>query len=446
MTNFTEFNTKNIFIIPVGDYFNNESNMCYLVYSPLANTCFLAKPEEIEKLSIQIKNGEQNPIIDRLLNQKAECDSMNRVNYDSFCTLYFILNERCNFHCKYCYSAGGRSLEELSMDDIRTILTFFLSSERTPVRERSIMFIGGGEPLLSWEKVVETTLLAEEIASRNGMIINKGLTSNSSLFTDNSLTFLKEHHFVVQASFDVLPDVQNTQRGMYDKVSENLKRLEDMDIPYYIRSTITELNVDRIPEMIEHCYKNFPKVKHITCEHVVDPTYFTSTDIVDRFFDRYFNGLKEGSKKAKEYGLSLTSSTSHLTDNLKREKFCYNLVCVTPHGTLTLCPNISSNKEENYEQSYFAKLSNNGIDFNDAAFKRLTRGNIHTIEKCQNCYARWNCGSGCPNSRNAYSPKIFDSICNFYRRMVCSDLITKLANKYNASTGKDFFIDIATKL
>ena len=101
------------------------------------------------------------------------------------------------------------------------------------------------------------------------------------------LDFMKEHNFTVQISFEILPEIQNAQRGSYDAVAENLVRLTEKGINNYVRSTITELNVDRIPEMVESCHVNVPLGKKMSCQQVVDPSYFSSEEKVGEFFDKY---------------------------------------------------------------------------------------------------------------------------------------------------------------
>lgn len=438
-----ELSINNVFTIPVGEYFGKDSAVCYLVYAPLKNNFFIATLEQVQELEKQAKDGQPGKILQQLVG--GDFITQN-VSVESFCTLHLLLNEKCNFSCKYCYSAAGRSSAELNMEQIRTMLDYFLSGNRKAVKERTLMFMGGGEPMLSWPLVQTATLYAEQVAKEQGIVLHLSLTTNGSIMTDKMLDFLKEHQFTLQISFELLPDVQRKQRGNYESVAENLKHLTELGIKNYVRSTITAENVDRIPEMVEYCHKHFPDVKKLSCQQVVDPDYFTSTEIVDDFFLRYFKSFQEGNGLAEKYGITLRSSSSHLLNYSKRERFCFNLVCLTPYGTLTLCPDVSSPKEAAYDASVIGELQTSGVIFNQQAFERLTYGTIHTIDKCRHCYARWNCGSGCPSSRRVYKPEIFDAICDYYRKMLRQSLMEELARKYKVATGGDFYNDIAKKL
>ena len=444
---YERLNSNNIYAIPVGGFFEKDSEACFLVYSPLANIFYLSLPDDVAQLEDALAEGRTTPLLDRLMDQSAFKDfGSNEVSTDSFCTLHLLLNEKCNFHCRYCYSAEGRSSAELDMDQIRATLDYFLSAERTAVRNRTVMFMGGGEPVLSWKLLEEATAYAEKVAAEQGISVHFSLTTNGSIMTETMLDFLKEHDFTVQVSFEILPDVQESQRGSHKAVAGNLVRLTEKGVKNYVRSTITEMNVERIPEMVEYCHEHFPKVTKMSCQQVVDPSFFTSEEIVKDFFDRYFASYRAAEKKAEEFGITLRSSSSHLLNYSKRERFCYNLLCLTPYGTFTLCPDVSSPNEKDYDDSIVGELSDGKVSFNAEAFSRLSRGSIHTIDKCRDCYARWNCGSGCPSSRRVYSPEIFDAICEHYRRMLCHSLVTELAAKHTAATGRDFFEDIKSKL
>ena len=444
-TRFKILNDQSIFTIPVGTYFKQQSNACFLVYSPLANLFYLSLPNDVEELQNALISGAEHTVLARLLNHNGE--SMKTVTTtDTFCTLHLLLNEKCNFHCQYCYSAEGRSSQELSISQIETILHFFLSSERSAVKDRTVMFMGGGEPILSWKLLEDATLIGERIAKEQDITVHFSLTTNGSIMTKKMLEFLKTHNFTVQISFEILPDVQNEQRGSYDVVANNLRKLTEYEINNYVRSTITEKNVDRIPEMVEHCHRHFPKVVKMSCQQVVDPLYFTSKTVVDDFFNRYFKSFQKGVKKAEEYGITLRSSSSHLLNYSKREKFCYNLLCLTPSGTLTICPDVSSPKENDYKDSLIGKIKDDSVVFDQQAFERLSQGSIHTIDKCKDCYARWNCGSGCPSSRRIYKTDIFDAICDYYRKMLTNSLMEQLAIKYEKATNGNFYTDIASKI
>lgn len=122
-------NSHNIYCIPVGHYFGAHPQKCQMVYSPLANLFFLSTPYEVERLErIAGEGNEEDEILNKLLNQNSFDGQNVEVSEDTFCTLHLLLNERCNFKCKYCYSASGRSSAEPHNGHDRTDGRLFLSS------------------------------------------------------------------------------------------------------------------------------------------------------------------------------------------------------------------------------------------------------------------------------------------------------------------------------
>lgn len=436
---------NNIYAIPTGQYFGGNPEACYLIYAPLANLFFLSTKEEVVKLESQMRTGQHSDTLDRLLEHAYNPETQSP-STDTFCTLHILLNEKCNFSCSYCYSAKGRSKAEATENSVKRTLDFFLSAERNAPQKRTVMFMGGGEPTLSWNKLVESTLYAEEVAEEQGVKVGFQLTTNGSVLNDEMINFFKQHDFVLQISFEMLPDVQDAQRGHFDLVADNLRRLTEEGVNLYVRSTITEMNVERIAEAVQYCHRHFPLVRKYSCQQVVDGAYFDSPAKVKDFFDRYYHSFNEAKKLAESYGLDLRSSSSHLLNYTKRERFCFNLMVLTPFETITLCPDISSPKEEGYRESIIGTVGEDGVVFNQEAFAREGGNTIHKFEKCRSCFARWNCGSGCPSSRKVYSEIVFDAICDHYRRMLVDSLMDDLAGKYNKNTGGDFYHDIKQKL
>jgi radical SAM protein with 4Fe4S-binding SPASM domain len=440
-------NKNNIYAIAVGDRFKQNKEACYLLYAPLANKFQLVLPEQVSSFSQQLENGaEVNEAFKSFLEVQELKSASSEISTDSFCTLHLLLNEKCNFHCHYCYSAKGRSKAELTIEVIQTMLDYFLSEKRKAVNDRTVMFMGGGEPVMSYKLLEEATNYAEKITKGTSVKPHFSLTTNGSLLNDSIIQFLKEHNFTVQVSFEILPDVQKLQRGLYDAVAKNILKLGENQVTHYVRSTITEANVNRICEMVEYAHTHFPNLNKLSCQQVVDPEYFTTVDVVNKFFDDYFESFNNARRLADQYGITLRSSSSHLINYSKRERFCYNLVCLTPYNTLTLCPDVSSPNEEDYNASLVGQVTDHSVSFNDDAFTRLSSFSIHSISKCRDCYAKWNCGSGCPSSRRIYKAEIFDAICDYYRRMLTESLLEALTIKYHKSTNHNLYDVITEKL
>ena len=432
---------KNIHVIPAGDCFGLPEKTCSLVYAPLTNAFFLAREEEVENLERELSAGrtEDNPVwLTLLASPEREAHVCRRLDSDSILTLYLLLNEKCNFSCRYCYSAQGRSRDELDIHRIRPMVDRLLGNARRRGRVPFIMFMGGGEPTLSWPLVEETVAYALTQAQPGDQPVHWGMSTNGSILTEEMLEFYKKHSFELQFSFDVLPEVQNEQRGSFDKVSANLRRLSDAGVYVRIRSTITALNVDRLEEMVRFCQEYYPAVKRLSCEPVVDPVFLSDPEVAETFFDAYFQSFVKAERVAEETGMAFFSSCSGAISTI-RNHFCGGLYCLNPFGTVTYCPNVSSPRESDYERMIYGRVEEGRSLLDNDAYQRMTQFDSESHEECRSCFARWNCGGGCPNQRRVYRPEIFASVCRNMRRMVRHMLLDRLAQRYGEATGSDFW-------
>ena len=94
MGNFPLLGAHNVYAIPAGTAFGREADACHLIYSPLANLFFLARPEETLRMEKALEEGATTPELTRLLDQTAFPDRGTEVSTDTFCTLHLLLNEK----------------------------------------------------------------------------------------------------------------------------------------------------------------------------------------------------------------------------------------------------------------------------------------------------------------------------------------------------------------
>lgn len=89
----TLLNSRDIFPIPVGTFFEKEDEACYMVYAPLANLFYLSRKEEIERLEKQHSEEKElaDPLLMKLLDRNAFKGMATEVSPDTFCTLCIVL-------------------------------------------------------------------------------------------------------------------------------------------------------------------------------------------------------------------------------------------------------------------------------------------------------------------------------------------------------------------
>ena len=109
-----------------------------IVYLPLNDYAVLAAPDEVEEITARLART---------------CKTQRKIyrtpkNVDGIRSLMVLPNNKCNFHCSYCYSAGGRTNAEINPSILKAGLRYFLNPQRAKGERLSISVLGGGEPLL----------------------------------------------------------------------------------------------------------------------------------------------------------------------------------------------------------------------------------------------------------------------------------------------------------
>lgn len=133
--------------------------------------------------------------------------------------LYFELTEKCNLNCFHCGSScDGSKGHGLSLDKYKDIL----SDVKDNVKDKPMVFLTGGEPLL-YPSFFE---LVEHIHNEG---FNWGMTSNGLLITDEVAKRLKDAGmFSISISIDGLPESHDRYRGVkgaYDRAMRGIDAL-----------------------------------------------------------------------------------------------------------------------------------------------------------------------------------------------------------------------------
>ncbi|MHC1716610.1 MAG: radical SAM protein [Candidatus Dojkabacteria bacterium] len=164
--------------------------------------------------------------------------------------LYWILTNKCNLKCRYCYYNTGMEsrthtdfkLQE-SLDVIGQLPKFF----------NKVIFTGG-EPFLNpglFELIKECNkqgLITS--VSTNGVLLNKENCEKILSLGANEVT-------VTLDSID--PFVNDSQRGKHEEVFKNvlyLKEISEKKITIEILETISSKNISSIPDMVCFCKAN----------------------------------------------------------------------------------------------------------------------------------------------------------------------------------------------
>ena len=167
--------------------------------------------------------------------------------------------EKCNLNCHYCYAQGGTygNSSVMSFETAKKAILFFSKPLPHPLH---IKFFGG-EPLLNSELIYKVINWCHSQAKYK---YHFSITTNGTLLNRKHLDFFKENHVKMTLSYDG-KKVSSKQRPTksrvngyskivqykLDKYSQDFKKQPS----FYIRSTITELSINYITELIEEVLK-----------------------------------------------------------------------------------------------------------------------------------------------------------------------------------------------
>ena len=404
-------------------YLIKVSKERYLVYSPLRRRLF-----SVDKIAAdyvrKFINGEDFVLIDEklktLYNHLLTLNELipespidNREQYGRILTV--ILSQICNMSCTYCYATAAHSNKVLSIEKFKTFINWCYENGRDEIEK--IVFIGGGEPMVTW------CLLKESILYLKKKYINTScsIITNASLIDAEKCDFFSEHNIHIVVSYDILPKVQNIQRPIKDKnshqiVDKNINLLNSRGV--YIagfRSTITLINVDKMKDMVEYALKHYPFVKSINLEPVTD------NNIPRVFYKKFIKNFMLAYELGKKNNVNVYCSFSMSLGTLKYH-FCQRELCLTPSGDIVSCHRNSSNADTYFDYFKIGKVTNTVslADYNQMLLKK------EKPISCKTCFAKWHCAGGCVATRLRLSNFENTERCKFIKQLLTKILFDEI--------------------
>lgn len=142
-----------------------------------------------------------------------------------FNTFSFIVTDDCNFNCRYCRQQKRPNY--MTTATIAKAMDFFFPFFH---EDTSILFYGG-EPLLAFNMMRYTVQLLQEKNKDERKTFQYSITTNGSLFTDDVLSFLSQHKFIVMLSFDGFAHSVTRKRDSGDFTRELAMRMKSGEFP-----------------------------------------------------------------------------------------------------------------------------------------------------------------------------------------------------------------------
>lgn len=430
---------QNIFAIPAGDIWELPERSVYIIYAPLSGHITLATEETVKSLAKCTKGEIADESIRKAL-ATFQATGKVPIHYlppspNDLYQVDILCNYTCNFKCIYCYSAAGRSQGEVKFEDVTAIIDYLFKSGRKQANPYIINFSGGGEPLLSFPLIQKTVEYIHTIADNTDYKYNIGLVTNGSLITPEIIDFFTKWKVDMAVSFEILSDLQNKERGCYEKVATNIDMMLNKNFPFGIRTTFTTESVGRMCEMIEEVHKRFPKLHKVVFDVVLAPSLFKNPKQLEDYYDTFLTEYYKAKTLARNYDITLESVAVE-TLSMIRDRTCEGKIVLTPSGTISSCARVSSPREAQYCNYIYGEVKNGEITFDEVQFKNILNShNIYTQSECADCFAKWNCGGGCRLFHDSFDKQFEKVRCEFVKKALRIELVSVLADRFEKQTG-----------
>jgi uncharacterized protein len=312
------------------------------------------------------------------------------------------LSEECNLSCRYCLAQqgsygreGGRMSEQAACECIDFL------ARQSKDGELTVSFFGG-EPLLNLQAIKAIIKYSRKMEENYGRKVIHHLTTNGTLFDEETISFLKESGCKVTVSLDggrenhdlmrVYPD----GRGSFDRICLSLPTLldgyrENVQFESTLHTetcdfaeTARFLKSFGAGRIYIHHARGF--VKEFRLDDV-------SISIMKRAYSEFANYILED---AIANGSTILSAFSHFISALASGKraraYCaagINLLSVSKDGRVYPCPGFVGMED------YALGDIRQGIDPEKMARLRERLADVDTISACRSCWARYLCAGGC---------------------------------------------------
>lgn len=405
---------------------NNEEN---LLFVPLREEIYVIDPESADAIHhsssiMSIKDGELRRFLLQLNNTK-KLKSTRDEPIEKISKLSFIPNNICNLSCSYCYSASGRNQSVIDEDKLKVTLDWFIKKSRVGEKPVSIFITGGGEPLATWGITSLAIEYASLRASEQNIELYLSIITNGTLITEEKIKFLKRHKCKIGVSFDVLEELQNLNRGMYEKVDSALKLLQSSKMNVMINTTVTPSSVNKMVDIVRTVIERYSFITQFTMEPVTASGLFASAAEVRSFYETFFESYLIAKELADNAGLNLRFT---LDDSLRgvAKRHCPGKFVLTPSGKISVCHLVSSPLEKRFKECIYGEIRENTVVIDHKKFNELYSHNVFAYSECSDCIAKWSCGGECYTRRATYPKDFLEEVCRFNRRVVEYNILNYL--------------------
>lgn len=315
------------------------------------------------------------------------------------------VTEACNLKCSYCYYSEEDG-QHLTLNggkmpySIATRAIDFLLEHSGDQNEVGVVFFGG-EPLLNLKLIKAVVAYADDQGTRFGKKVTYSLTTNATLLTDETISFLRDHNVGVTISMDGAKSVHDRYRRFadgspsYDIIEPKVRHLiASLGKPVPARVTLVKAPGD-LTEALNHLRAmGFAEVGFSPVTSGCQEYQF-SESAMDALLAQFKSLAEEYIRFALRGDYLGFSNLTDLLVSLHGQELknypCgagLGLFSVSHQGRLFLCQRFTG------QDKYCMGDLENGFDRTNLVDFR-EKAEISNKEECRHCWARTLCTGGC---------------------------------------------------
>ena len=335
--------------------------------------------------------------------------------------VYFLLTEKCNFRCSYCFIKNQISLghkeDHMTKETALKGLDFFCRAiQKEPDQfeaEKTIVFYGG-EPLMNWP-VFEALLVKIEEYREVGKLPEKttlNLVTNGTLLTDHIAEVLRDNNVQVSISIDGNESATNSHRAyangepVYQDIKRGFRICRNLGMDIGASCTLSEVNISDFDTTIrvlldECCVTNLGLNLMIS----------GNEKMIDGYNEKAAHFIIKAFQIFRERGVYEDRIMRKANAFIERNVWPFdcgaaggNQIVIAPNGDVGICHGFVT------ERKYFpTNVDDEFFDISkDKTFREWSMRSPLNMPQCQNCPALGICGGGCPFQAEIQNGSIWD--------------------------------------
>lgn len=345
--------------------------------------------------------------------------------------IYLSITNKCNLRCIYCYASSGVSSSTMPFETAKKAIDYQLTETiNSGGKTLAVTFHGGGEALVELDLLEQIVAYINTFARNNGVEPRLGCVTNATLITQNVAKWLAENFSHVTVSLDGSKEIQDSQRpgvaqsGSYDKAMCGIQNLIEEKVKFSIRATVTGLSVGKMGHFVRFIKESiFPNGGSVDFEPVSFYGRAKNNEVLaipaNDFLENYLIARNVG----QQTGIDVTCSMD--TFGSTKENYCgasqASLQCYTPDGLISACTRVTKNSDDGADLFFYGEIDSHRLNFYPEARDKVVSFGSNYLDKCYQCFARWNCQGGCSISRYK-DHEHFEQACLVTKSLLLHDL------------------------